>query len=134
MSKPTPNEGPEAGPRGKANEVPCPECGGPCKRQGTKWDILGRQVQRYRSLHAEEMAVAVEWRQCKTHPDVDGKTMWGCPDCLVELRREVGAHAEKMGMMMKWQEPNEPRRDRFEVVTNILIFLLSLAVLVLIFT
>lgn len=29
-----------------------------------------------------------EWRRCAEHPDVDGATMWGCPDCLAELRRE----------------------------------------------
>lgn len=23
---------------------------------------------------------------CKSHPDVDYKTAWGCPDCLAELR------------------------------------------------
>lgn len=31
------------------------------------------------------------WRYCKTHPDVDGTRMWGCPDCLAELRRERNA-------------------------------------------
>lgn len=25
---------------------------------------------------------------CKTHPDVDYKTAWGCPDCVRELRYE----------------------------------------------
>jgi peptidoglycan hydrolase CwlO-like protein len=29
------------------------------------------------------------WRKCSTHPDVDGETMWSCPDCLVELRHLV---------------------------------------------
>jgi len=29
-----------------------------------------------------------EWRKCELHPDVDGARMWGCPDCLYELRRE----------------------------------------------
>lgn len=31
-----------------------------------------------------------EWRKCKTHPAVNPNTMWGCPDCVFELRREVG--------------------------------------------
>lgn len=29
-----------------------------------------------------------EWRRCQTHPDVNGATMWGCPDCLARLRSE----------------------------------------------
>lgn len=29
----------------------------------------------------------VDWH-CELHPDVDPATMWGCPDCLFELRRE----------------------------------------------
>lgn len=29
-----------------------------------------------------------EWRKCALHPDVNPKTMWGCPDCLAELRRQ----------------------------------------------
>ena len=27
-----------------------------------------------------------EWRKCPHHPDVDPDRMWGCPDCLAELR------------------------------------------------
>jgi hypothetical protein len=30
-----------------------------------------------------------EWRVCSKHKDVDHNTMWGCPDCLAELRQEV---------------------------------------------
>jgi hypothetical protein len=31
-------------------------------------------------------AAIPEWRSCKTHPDVDPNRMWGCPDCVAELR------------------------------------------------
>lgn len=41
-----------------------------------------------------------EWRRCKLHPEVNPNRMWGCPDCLFELRREVirlrGAHRRVM--------------------------------------
>jgi len=30
-----------------------------------------------------------EWRVCSKHKDVNPETMWGCPDCLAELRQEV---------------------------------------------
>jgi hypothetical protein len=36
-------------------------------------------------------APSAEWRKCPSHPDVNGATMWGCPDCLAELRRQVRA-------------------------------------------
>lgn len=38
----------------------------------------------------DEHGVEYRWRNCETHPDVDGRYMWGCPDCLAELRAEVG--------------------------------------------
>ena len=28
-----------------------------------------------------------DWRKCALHPDINPATMWGCPDCLAELRR-----------------------------------------------
>jgi len=33
-----------------------------------------------------EVDAAKSWRRCDLHPDVNGATMWGCPDCLRELR------------------------------------------------
>lgn len=29
-----------------------------------------------------------EWWECKTHGKIGGKHAWGCPECVVELRRE----------------------------------------------
>lgn len=34
---------------------------------------------------------------CKTHPDVNANLMWGCPDCLAELRRENEKLREALG-------------------------------------
>ena len=34
-----------------------------------------------------ERVLEEEWRKCSLHPDVNPATMWGCPDCLAELRR-----------------------------------------------
>lgn len=31
-----------------------------------------------------------DWRRCSEHPEVNGETMWGCPDCLAFLRIENG--------------------------------------------
>jgi len=29
-----------------------------------------------------------KWNSCKHHPHVNGDRMWGCPECLYELRKE----------------------------------------------
>jgi len=41
---------------------------------------------------------------CNLHPNVDYKTAWGCPDCLVELRAEL-AHIDHVIEMTKFTEP-----------------------------
>lgn len=40
--------------------------------------------------YTEAKSDAHEWRKCALHPDVNPETMWGCPDCLSALRKEVG--------------------------------------------
>jgi hypothetical protein len=36
-------------------------------------------------------------RLCRHHPDVDAERMWGCPDCLCELRALVAELVEAVG-------------------------------------
>ena len=37
-----------------------------------------------------------DWRHCDVHPDVNGERMWGCPDCVAELRRHVSALRDEL--------------------------------------
>ncbi len=39
-------------------------------------------------------------RLCKTHPDVDYKHEWGCPECVSELRKENAELQEKFGKII----------------------------------
>ena len=32
--------------------------------------------------------------RCKHHPAVDATKMWGCPDCIVELRHELARESK----------------------------------------
>jgi len=39
-------------------------------------------------IEAENLVNEMEWRKCGKHKDINPDTMWGCPDCLAELRKE----------------------------------------------
>jgi len=47
------------------------------------------------------MTTPREWRVCKHHPEVNPETMWGCPDCLAELRHELAQAIENEGRALK---------------------------------
>lgn len=45
-----------------------------------------------------------EWRKCSLHPDVDPERMWGCPDCLVELRQLAQSALAVFESMEQWDD------------------------------
>lgn len=63
-----------------------------------------------------------DWRRCAMHPDVNPQTMWGCPDCIVELRAERNTlaaalkHAlDFLKALEQWDDPDiRPFMERAE--------------------
>ena len=41
-----------------------------------------------------------EWRQCKSHPDVDPEHQWGCPDCVYEMRTRLRQYGDQANALI----------------------------------
>jgi hypothetical protein len=56
---------------------------------------------------------------CPTHPDVNSDTMWGCPDCIVELRRKLGLAEQRIEYARRLIERiGTTEADRFHTVAD----------------
>jgi hypothetical protein len=54
-----------------------------------------------------------DWKHCDLHPDVDPDRMWGCPDCLAELRLE--RHLLEARLSQALEERDGYVRECYEV-------------------
>ncbi len=39
----------------------------------------------------EELSQRKGWQKCETHDEINADHAWGCPDCVAELRKEIGS-------------------------------------------
>lgn len=65
--------------------------------------LLGEAGAKLERLAAED-AVRDKVNRCHLHPDVNWRTMWGCPDCIAFMRQYIG--------MLTKDESNERDDDR----------------------
>lgn len=83
--------------------VGCPKCSARVQRYEP--DALGKAIAAWNTRATAPGGSG--WHPCALHPDVNAKTMWGCPDCLAELRREKG-----------WREIGTAPRDGTPIIVG----------------
>jgi hypothetical protein len=49
---------------------------------------------------------------CKHHPDVDYKIAWGCPDCIVELRKQSNKLAAACHLVLLFHDGEQWTDDK----------------------